>query len=183
MYCVGFSLLLSILLAKFAVADADLQVRWGGRSKKNFFRHFVPHFGLKIRGGPEPPVPTGLGLASHANVLRGSSRGRGIIAWRSPKNVCVGGYWTTSCTQNEAERATWRMRRRFAAVFNTWCSLWVFHAVSPSIFIFSDILNCVCLLADTISRMYSRNGKRGILRGTRKAHGSLVAAGFGSWQG
>ena len=32
----------------------------------------------------------------------------------------------------------------------------------------------------TIGRMYSRNGKRGILRGTRKAHGSVVAAGFGS---
>ena len=82
MYCVGFSLLLSILLAKFAVADADLQLRGGGggRSTKNFFRHFVPHFGLKIRGGPEPPGPTGLGLASHANVLRGSSRGRGMIA-------------------------------------------------------------------------------------------------------
>ena len=36
-------------------------------------------------------------LASHANVLRGSSRvpiprGRGMIAWRTRKNVCVGGY-------------------------------------------------------------------------------------------
>ena len=50
-------------------------------------------------------------------------------------------------------------------------------------FIFSDIINRACLLASTISRMYSRNGKRGILRGTRKAHGSVVGAGFGSWQG
>ena len=139
MYCVGFSLLLSILLAKFAVADADLQLRGGGRrSTKNFFRHFVPHFGLKIRGGPEPPGPTGLGLASHANVLRGSSRGRGMIAWRSPKNVCVGGYWTTSCTQPEAERATWRMRRRFAAVFNTWCSSEFFMLFLP-LFSYSQI--------------------------------------------
>ena len=36
---------------------------------------------------------TGRRLA-HANVLGGSSRvprGRGMIAWRTPKNVCVGG--------------------------------------------------------------------------------------------
>ena len=35
-------------------------------------------------------------LASHANVLRGSSRvptPRGMVAWRTRKNVCVGGYF------------------------------------------------------------------------------------------
>ena len=52
------------------MADPDLQRRGGGgaghpdpeirgvggtRSKKNFFRPFGPHFGLKIRGGGRAP--------------------------------------------------------------------------------------------------------------------------------
>ena len=32
----------------------DPDIRGGGRSPKRFFRLFGPHFGLKIRGAPEP---------------------------------------------------------------------------------------------------------------------------------
>ena len=51
---------------RIAVADPDLQIRGGGRSyrpwdkgggvAKNFFCPFRPQFGLKIRGGPAPPL-------------------------------------------------------------------------------------------------------------------------------
>ena len=51
------------------MADSDLQI-WGGSviqtlrqggppvSKNNFFRPLGPHFGLKIRGGPDPLGPS-----------------------------------------------------------------------------------------------------------------------------
>ena len=51
-----------------AVADPDLQIRWGGGSHpdpeirggwspKKYFRPFRPHFGLKMREDPGPPAP------------------------------------------------------------------------------------------------------------------------------
>ena len=57
---------LSLLQTDYSpVADPDLQIRGGhpdpeigggDRPQKNFFRLFGPYFGLKIRGGPGPPV-------------------------------------------------------------------------------------------------------------------------------
>ena len=40
------------------------------------------------------PFLSSFPLASHADVLKGSSWGRN--AWRTPKNVCVGGYFPSS---------------------------------------------------------------------------------------
>ena len=47
-----------------ALADPDLKISGMGRSKKVFFRHFGPQFGLKIRGAD----PLGLSPGSDSHL-------------------------------------------------------------------------------------------------------------------
>ena len=59
------------------------------REDREFAEKLVLILGTRTqRGAMEAMIV----VASHANVLRGSSRVRGMIAWRTRKNVCVGGY-------------------------------------------------------------------------------------------
>ena len=72
----------SVKMAEYAVADPDLQIKWGGDShpdfeirrggfQKKIFRPFGPHFALYIRGGAPPdPLPW-------------------IRRWYGPSSFCV----------------------------------------------------------------------------------------------